>query len=343
MKFYFFVFTILAVVLSSPVPAHSQSSGYHLIDSLQLGGEGGWDYLLVDTAAERVYISRGTRVQVVDLTRRSIVGEIPNTNGVHGIALVPDLGRGYTSNGRDSSVTVFDMKTLKTLAVIKIDASNPDAIMFDAFSRRVFTFNGGSSSATAIDVDSNGVAGTVSLSGKPEFAVTDGRGRIYVNIEDKNSIMAFDAKTLKVLNTWPLAPGEGPSGLALDRDHHRLFSVCSNKLMIVVDADSGNVVTTVPIGSGVDASAFDPAAQLVFSSNGEGTLTVVHEDSPVKFSVVDNIVTRRGARTMALDQKTGRVYTVSAKFGPLPAPTPDRPHPRATIEPGSAKLYILGK
>ena len=328
---------------SGRVKGQSPGSGYHLIDSLVLGGEGGWDYLIVDTSAERLYVSRSSRVVVVDLSNKSVVGEIPKTTGVHGIALVPDLGRGYTSNGRDSSVTVFDLKTLNTLATIKIDARNPDAIMYDPYSRRVFTFNGGSSNATAIDVDSNTIAGTIPLDGKPEFAVSDRQGNIYVNIEDKSTVAAFNAKSLKVLHTWPLAPGEEASGLAIDRAHRRLFSVCSNKLMVVLDADSGRVVSTVPIGDGVDGAMFDPAMQLAFSSNGEGTLTVVREESPSKVSVVDNVATRRGARTLALDEKTHRIYTVSAKFGPPPPPTADRPHPRPTIEPGSVTLYILGQ
>ena len=334
---------MFTTIFISPVISFCQSSGYHVIDSVQLGGEGGWDYLIVDTSAERLYVSRGMRVQVVDLTKNSVIGEIPNTIGVHGIALVPSLGRGYTSNGRDSSVTVFDMKTLDTLAKIKINANNPDAIMYDASSNRVFTFNGRSSNATAIDVNTNTVVGTVPLSGKPEFAVSDGQGNIYVNIEDKSSLTKFDAQSLKVLNTWPLAPGEEPSGLAIDKEHHRLFSGCSNKLMAIVDADSGNVVTTAPIGSGVDATAFDPSGQLAFSSNGEGTLTIIHEDAPDKYTVLDNVPTRRGARTMAFDMKTNRVYTVTAKFGPPPPPTADRPRPRPTIEPGSVKLYVLAR
>jgi DNA-binding beta-propeller fold protein YncE len=235
------------------------------------------------------------------------------------------------------------MATLATIATIKIDARNPDAIMFDPFSRRVFIFNGGSSSATAIDVDSNTVVGTVPLSGKPEFAVSDGLGRIFVNIEDKSSLTVFDPRTLKILNTWPLAPGEEPTGLAIDREHHRLFAGCSNKLMVILDTDSGNVVATVPIGDGVDGTAYDPLTRLAFSSNGEGTLTVIREDTAEKFSVVENVPTRRGARTLALDQKTHRMYTVTAKFGPAPSPTADRPHPRPTIEPGSVMLYILAK
>ena len=343
MKTFFAAISLLLVLLSSPISVLAQSggSGYHIVDTLVLGGEGGWDYLIVDTTSERLYISRGMRVQVVDLITGSIAGEIPNTNGVHGIAFVQSTGKGYTSNGRDSSVSVFDLATLKTFSTIKLNANNPDAILYDPISRRVFTFNGGSSNATAIDVDSDKVVGSVPLTGKPEFAVSDGFGRIYVNIEDKSALTVFDARTLKVLNTWSLAPGEEPSGLSIDREHRRLFSGCSDTLMVVLDADSGKVVATVPIGRGVDATAFDPGSGLAFSSNGEGTLTVVHEVSPDSVTVVENVVTRRGARTMALDERTHRIYTVSAKYGPPPPPTADRPHPRPRIEPGSVTLYIL--
>jgi DNA-binding beta-propeller fold protein YncE len=327
--------------LSAPV--QSNPSGYHLVDSLALGGEGGWDLYGLDTAAQRLYISRGTRVQVVDCKKDSLVGEIPNTNGVHGIAVAPNAGKGFTSNGKDSSVTVFDLKTLKQLAVIKLQASKPDAILFEPKSKRVFVFNGGSNNAVAIDVAKDAVVGAVSLEGKPEFPVADGKGKVFVNLEDKSSVVEFDATTLKVLHTWPLAPGKEPSGIAMDRLHRRIFSACSNNLMIVLDADSGKVVGQVPIGSGVDGAGFDSSTLFAFSSNGEGTLTVVHEDSPLKFSVVENVTTRKAARTMIVDEKTHRIYTLSAKFGPPPAPTADHPHPRGAIEPGSVILYVFGR
>ncbi|MBI1802916.1 MAG: YncE family protein [Ignavibacteriae bacterium] len=345
MKTHLITLRVIVFILLAPFSASPQStaSGYHIIDSLKLEGEGGWDYLTVDTSSERVYISRSSRVQVVDIGKHSLVGEIPNTIGVHGIALVPSLGKGYTSNGRDSSVTVFDLATLKTLRTIKIDARNPDAILFDPSSHRVFTFNGGSSNATAIDVGSDSIAGTVPLPGKPEAGVTDDNGTVFVNIEDKSVLVVFDSRTLKVLHTWPLAPGEEPSGLAIDKEHRRLFSGCGNRTMAIVDTDSGTVVTTVPIGNGVDGTAYDPASSFAFSTNGEGTLSVVREDTPTKFSVVENAATRRGARTIALDEKTHRIYTVSAKFGPPPAPTADRPHPRPAIEPGSVTLYTIGR
>ncbi len=345
MKFGGFAAAVLAclVVMWTGAGGQPAGSGYHILDSLKLGGEGGWDYLTVDTSAARLYVSRGTRVQVVDLAERSIVGEIPNTNGVHGIALVPSAGKGYTSNGRDSSVTVFDLKTLKTMETMKIGARNPDAILYDSYSHRVFTFNGGSRNATAIDPRSRSIVGTIPLDGKPEFAVSDEAGRIYVNIEDKSELVAFDPGTLKVLKRWSLAPGEEPSGLALDREHRRLFSACSNRLMMISDADSGTIVGKIPIDGGVDGAAYDPALQLVFSSNGVGTLTVAREETPGKFSVLENVVTRPGARTLVVDQKSHRIYTVTAKLGPPPPPTPERQHVRPSVMPGTATLYIIGR
>ena len=332
-----------AIVSWARVASQPAGSGYHIIDSLRLGGEGGWDYLTVDTSAERVYVSRGIRVQVVDLAQHSVVGEIPNTTGVHGIALVTSSGKGFTSNGRDSSVTVFDLKTLKMLSTIKINAQNPDAILYDKPSHRVVTFNGRSGDATAIDAESNAIVGTIPLGGKPEFAVSDGAGRVFVNIEDKSELVMIDPAALKVLKRWSLAPGEEPSGLAMDREGRKLFSACGNKLMMISDADSGAVIGKVPIGGGVDGAGYDPALRLAFSSNGEGTLTVVREDPSGKCSVVEDAATLRGARTMAVDEKTHRIYTVTAKFGPPPAATAERPHPRPSIEPGSVTLYVIGR
>lgn len=328
-----------------PPPAQAQTdrSGYHIIDSVRLGGEGGWDYLSVDTAAGRVYVSRATRVQVVDVVKLEVVGEIPHTTGVHGIALDVAAGKGYTSNGRDSSVTVFDLKTLATLATIKINASNPDAILFEPVSKRVFTFNGRSNNATAIETDKGSLAGTIELDGKPEFSVADGKGQVFVNIEDKSELVCIDARTLKVLKTWSIAPGDGPSGLAIDRVHRRLYSGCDNKLMVVSDADAGKVIGTVPIGQGVDGTAFDHFSGLAFSANGEGTLTVIGGWAAGKPSLLENVPTRRGARTLAIDEKTHRLYTVTARFGPAPPATSEQPHPRPTTEPGSVTLYVIGR
>ena len=334
---------LFAMLLTFISNGQGSKSGYKVVDKLKIGGEGGWDYSIVDTTAHRLYLSHGTRVVVFDTDSKTVVGEIPNTNGVHGIALAPDLGRGYTSNGRDSSVTVFDLKTLKVLTNMKLKARNPDAILYDPFSKQVFTFNGGSSSATAINAETYEIVGTVALDGKPEFAVTDLRGNIFVNIEDKSVITAFEAKSLKVIARWPLAPGEEPSGLAIDRAHNRLFSVCGNKLMIVLDYTSGKVVASIPIGSGVDAAAYDPVTSLAFSSNGEGTMTVVKEETPDKYTVIENVATQPRSRTMALDGKTHKIYMAGATFGPPPAPTADRPNPRPTMEPGSFMVLILDR
>lgn len=317
-------------------------SGYHVAKKVVLGGEGGWDYLTVDSDARRVYISRGTHVMVVDADSGAVLGDIPNTNGVHGIAIAPGLGRGFTSNGRDGTVTIFDLKTLKALGSAQV-GKNPDAIIFDPASQRVFAFNGSSKDATAIDAKTGSVAGTIPLGGKPEFAVSDEKGHVFVNIEDKSEIIQFDSAKLTVENHWSIAPGEEPSGLAMDRKHRRLFSVCSNKLMVVVNADNGKVVSTLPIGSGSDAAGFDPGTLFAFSSNGEGTLTVVHEDSAEKFSMVDNIPTQARARTMTLDPKTHQIYLVTAEFGPAPAPTAQQPRPRAPMVPGTFTLLIMSK
>jgi DNA-binding beta-propeller fold protein YncE len=339
-----FAMVCLSVSLyAAPAPVQSSPSGYHIIDSVRLGGEGGWDLYGLDTATQRLYISRSTRVQVVDCIKDSLVGEIPNTNGVHGIALAPFAGKGFTSNGKDSSVTVFDLKTLKQIASVKIPARNPDAIIFEPVSKRVFVFNGGSNNAVAIDAVSNAVAGIVVFEGKPELAVAGDKGRVFVNLEDKSSVVEFNALTLKVIHTWPLAPGNEPTGIAMDQKHHRIFSACHNNLMMILDSDSGKIIGQVPIGGGVDGAGFDPETGLAFSSNGDGTLTVVREESPSKFSVTENVATRPGARTMALDEKTHRVYMLSAKFGPPPAPTAEHPHPRPAMEPGSAMLFILGR
>lgn len=317
-------------------------SGYHLTKKTILGGEGGWDYLTVDSKARRVYISHATHVVVVDADTGAVVGDIPNTNGVHGIAIVSDMDKGFTSNGRDNAVTVFDLKTLKVLANVLV-GKNPDAIIYDSFSKRVFAFNGASHDTTAIDVKTNSVVGTIALGGKPEFAVADEKGHVYVNIEDKSEIVQFDPIKLTVENHWSIAPGEEPSGLAMDRKHRRLFSVCGNKLMTVVNADNGKLITTLPIGSGTDAAAFDPETGFAFSSNGEGTLTVIHEDSPEKFTVVENVPTQVRARTMALDNKTHQVFLVSAEFGPVPAATAQQPRPRAAMVPGTFTLLILSR
>ncbi|MDQ2970182.1 MAG: YncE family protein [Acidobacteriota bacterium] len=315
---------------------------YHVARKIEVGGEGGWDYLIVDSAARRLYVSRSTRVIVLDADTGSVVGEIPNTEGVHGIAIAPELGRGFTSNGRASTITIFDLKTLKTLGdPVKSTGENPDAILYDPASRRVFAFNGRTGNATAIDAATGQVAGTVVLEGRPEFATSDGAGRIFVNLEDKSAIAVIDSRKLTVEKRWPLAPCEEPSGMAMDREHKRLFVGCSNKLMAVVDFSSGKVVATVPIGEGVDANAYDPKTGLAFSSNGDGTLTIARADGKDKYVVAQTVETQKRGKTMALDEKTHRVFVPAAQFGPPPPPTTQTPRPRPSMVPGSFVILVL--
>jgi len=329
--------SLAAVALAATGP------GYNVVTTYKLGGEGGWDYLITDADARRTYISRGTHVVVIDADTGKSVGDIADTPGVHGIALAPELGRGFTSNGREGTVSIFDIKTLATNSKVKV-GENPDAILYDPASKRVFTFNGRSQDSTAIDAATGKVVGTIKLDGKPEFAATDAKGGIWVNIEDKSELVAIDPNKLEVKAKWPLAPCTEPSGLAIDRKNRRLFAGCDNKMMAVVDADSGKVLATPPIGDGVDATAFDPETGLAFAScGGDGVLTVVREDSPDKFSVAENVPTQKGARTMALDTKTHKVFVVTAQFGPRPAPTADNPHPRPAILPDSFVVLVVGK
>jgi len=337
------VLFICLLLMLSTAALSMGPSGYHVAKTVKLGGEGGWDYLSVDSKARRVYISRGTHVMVVDADTGAVIGDIPNTAGVHGIALADELGKGFTSNGRDSSVTIFDLKTLKELGRVTV-GKNPDAIIYDPASKRIFTMNGGSQDTTAIDAASGTVAGTAGLGGRPEFAAADEKGHIFINLEDKSEIVRLDSNKLTVEAHWSLGDGKEPTGLAIDRKHRRLFSGCGgNKLMIVMNADNGQIVASLPIGAGVDATAFDPETGFAFSSNGEGTLTVIHEDSPDKFSVVENVPTLRRARTMALDLRTHQVYTVTAEFGPAPAPTAEQPRPRPPMVPGSFTLLVLSR
>lgn len=329
-------------VLSLSLSMSAADSGYHLINTFKLGGEGGWDYLKIDSATGRLYISRATHVIVMDANSGKVIGDIPDTPGVHGVALAPELGRGFTSNGREGSVTIFDLQTLKPITKVKA-GDNPDAIVYDPATKRVFTFNGKSHDSTAIDAAKGSVIGTIKLDGKPEFAVSDEKGELFVNIEDKSQLDSIDSSKLEVRSRWSLAPCEEPSGLSMDRKHRRLFSGCDNKLMAVVDADSGKVITTLPIGEGVDATRFDPGTDFAFASCGDGHLTVIHEESPEKFKVIDNVPTQAGARTMALDLNNHEVFMVTAKFGPPPAPTASEPHPRHTIQPDTFVVLVLGK
>jgi DNA-binding beta-propeller fold protein YncE len=317
-------------------------SGYHLLKTIKLGGEGFWDYLAFDSPTRRLFISRGSKVVVLDVDSEKVVGEIPNTTGVHGIALAPDLGDGFTSNGGAGTVTAFDLKTLQVIGQVKA-GTNPDAIVYDPATKRVFTMNGRSGDSTAIDAEKATVVGTIALGGQPEFAVADGAGHVYANLEDKSEVLQIDSRNLVVTARWPLAPCASPSGLAIDAVHRRLFAGCHNKMMAVVDADSGKVIATPAIALGVDANQFDPGTGFAFSSNGSGSFTVVHEDSQDKFSLLEEVPTRAGARTMTLDPKTHEVYLVTADFAPPPAPTPENPHPRGGMVSDSFVVLVFGR
>lgn len=326
---------LFVVTLFAALPGFAQDQ-FKMVDRVKLGGEGGWDYLTYDANGHRLFITRGSHVMVVDTNALKVSGDIPNLSGIHGVALAQDLGRGFISNGGDNTVTIFDLKTLNKLQSVTV-GERPDAILFDPFTKRVFTFNARSQDTTAVDAATGKVAGTVPLGGKPEFPVSDGKGKVYANIEDKSEIVEIDPAKLAVTNRWSIAPCEEPSALAFDADHHRLFAGCGNKMMAVVDSTSGKVVTTVAIGQGVDAGRFNPKTQQAFMSCGEGVLTVIHEDSPDKYTVVQNVPTVRGARTMALDKESNTAYLVTAQRSDAPPPPGQRP----TMVPGSFELLVV--
>jgi YVTN family beta-propeller protein len=333
---------ILLVACSSAVASATDNSGMQVLQRWKLTGSEGWDYLTFDPS-HRLLVSHGTRVDVVSTDSGQIVGNIPDTLGVHGIALAPDLRRGFTSNGKSDSVTAFDLDSLKILQQAKIPAQNPDAILYEPAGKHVFTFNGKSKNVTVLDASTLAVVTTLPVPDKPEFAVDDGAGQIYVNIEsDPGQMVVIDSRKLSVKATWTLPGCSSPSGLSIDRVHHRLFSVCDGNVMAVTNAETGAPVARVPIGEGPDATAFDAQRGLVFSSNGDGTLTVVRQSSPDRYDVLGNLPTQRGARTMALDAASGRVYLVTAEFGPAPPATPDQPHPRPAPIPGSFTILVVG-
>ena len=326
---------ILTVVVLAALPAFAQKQ-FKVANRVKLGGEGGWDYLTYDKEGQRLFITRGSHVMVVDTKSLTVTGDIPDLSAIHGVALDPELNRGFISNGGDNSITVFDLKTLKKLDSIKV-GERPDAILYEPFSKRVFTFNARSHDSSVIDAASGKVIGTVPLGGKPEFPASDGKGKLYVNIEDKSQIAEVDVNKLSVLNTWSVAPCQEPSALAFDGEHHRLFAGCDNKMMAVVDSESGKVVTTVPIGEGVDAGRFNPKTQEIFMSCGEGVLTILHEDSPDKYSVRQDLSTVRGARTMALDKDNDVAYLVTAQREDKPVAPGQRP----AMVPGSFELIVV--
>jgi YVTN family beta-propeller protein len=323
-------------------PAVAQDGGpYKVTSQWKIGGEGGWDYLTVDPHAHLLYVTHGTRVEILDTTTGKVVGSIAGLQGIHGVALDDQGKLGYVSDGRANAVVVFDRSNFKTVASIPA-GTNPDGIVFEPVTKTVWAFNGRSNDVTVIDTATQKVVATIALGGKPEFPVADGKGQVFDNIESKNSIARLDAKALKLTATWPLAGCESPSGLAIDTAHRRLFSVCDGKKMAVTDADSGKVLATPEIGDGPDAAGFDPSRQLAFSSNGDGTLTVVSTASD-NYKVVQNLTTQKGARTMSIDPTTGTVYLVTAEFGPRPAPTAENPRPRPAIVPDSFEVLVVGR
>jgi YVTN family beta-propeller protein len=331
-----------AMAVASPAQT-VPSAPFKIQDTWKLGGDGSWDYLKVDEPAHLLYIARLNRIMVVDTQSGKLVTEIGGLQRTHGVAL-DDKGQiGYISDGGAGSVLAFDRSTFKVTATIPA-GKNPDAILFEPTKHRVFAFNGGSKDATVIDASSNKVIATIPMPGKPEFSATDGKGNVFVNIEDTNQLLHIDAATLKVTGTWSLAPCKEPSGLAIDIEHHRLFSVCDNAKMTVVDSESGKLVATASIGEGADAVAYDSRRGLVLSSNGEsGNLTILHQDSPDHYTVQQTLTTLAGARTLAVNTTTGKIYTVTAKIGPKPAPTKEMPNPRPPIMPNSFVILVIGR
>jgi DNA-binding beta-propeller fold protein YncE len=333
---------LLVLALVPAVRAQDPLARYDKVHKLEIGGDGGWDFIEVDPATRRLFVTRGNRVVVLDLETEKVVGEIPDTPGVHGVAFVADLGRGFTSNGQDSSVTVFDTKTLKTLAKVKANG-RPDIIYFEPVSRRVFTFNHGTNDTTAIDPDSMKVVGTLALSGVPELAVSDEKAHIFVNTEDTSEIVEFDARTLKIIKRFSLAPGDAPTGLAFDPKTRKLFSTCANKKLVIADADSGKVVQTLEIGPGPDGCVLDAATGLIFGScGGDGTLAIVRPKQDGTYEVARTVKTQVSAKTLALDPKTHRIYLSAATAAPAPA-TPTKKGGRRSYVPGSFVVVVVGE
>lgn len=313
---------------------------YHVIDQWKIGGTGGWDYLLADPAAHLLYLTHGPRVEVVDTHTGKVVGAITGMKGTHGIALDPDGTVGYISDGGANAVVIFDRKTFAQLGSIPT-GTNPDGIAYEPVSKTVWAFNGRSKNVTVIDTRTHAVTATIALPGKPEFPQVDGKGHVFANIEDKNVIVKLDAASAKLTATWPVRGCDSPSGLAIDLEHTRLFAVCDGKKMGVVDFNTGKVIATPTVGDGPDAAAYDDQDQLAFSSNGDGTLTVV--DAKNGYKILETLPTQKGARTMAYDAAADRIYFSVAEYGPAPAPTASEPHPRSAVVAGSFAVLVVGR
>ena len=321
----------------------SASDKFALVDHYNIGGAGGWDLLTLDEKRHHLFASRSTHVQVIDTESGKLIGDIPNTEGVHGIALADDLNVGFTSNGKSNSITAFDLTTLNAIKTIKISGSNPDAILYEPQSKHIFTFNGHSFNATVIDAISLKEIATIALSGKPELAVSNDTGKIFVNLEDKNEIAVIDSGSNRVLKYYPTGSGVEPTGIAIDQKHGRLFSVCANGKMVILNAETGSVVAEMAIGKGPDSAAFDPILGVAFSSNGDGTLTLIKEIDPDHFSALNNVITQKGARTMAYDPDNHRAYLVTASLGETPPATKEQPEPRPAIIPNSFVVLMVGQ
>lgn len=337
---------VLCLISCFLTVAQAAGPGFHVIKKLQLGGDGGWDYLTVDDAAHRLYVSRSSHVIVVDLETGKQVGDIPNTEGVHGIAIAPEFGRGFTSNGRTNNITIFDLKTLKVLGTVPTGL-NPDSIRYDSASKRVFALNAKGKSATVVDVASGKVVSTIDLGGAPEFTAVDGKGKLYANIADTNEVVEIDTPKMAVTRRFSIKPGIEPSGMAFDATRRLIFSGCDNEMMTVLDLNTGKIISTVPIGAGVDGNGFDPSTGFAFSANGEdGTLTVAKELSPGKWGVAETVATQKGARTMTIDPKTHYIYLPTAEYGPPippPAGAPSGTRPRPSIIKDSFVILVVGK
>jgi DNA-binding beta-propeller fold protein YncE len=328
------------VVLAQTAPA---TAPYRLLHTIAVGGEGGWDYLNVDPAGERLYLSHGSQVEVVDLKTRKVIGTIPNTPGVHGVDVVPSANRGYITCGRNNTCVVFDLTTLKPIGAPIATGPKPDALLYDAFSKRVFLFSNDGGKSTVLNAATGAVEGTAELAGDIEAPATDGKGHIFANVEDKSEVVEFDAKTLAVRLRHKLAPGEEPTGLGYDPKTNRLFSACHNEKLVVTDSKTGKQIAVLPIGAGVDGAVFDPSTNNVVTSNGSGTFTVIHQDSPTKYTVVANMPTAKGARTIAIDPKSHHIFTCTADYGPTPAATTENPRPRPSIVPGTFRVLEFGR
>jgi DNA-binding beta-propeller fold protein YncE len=333
---------IMAGIFLSLLSLNGQnvSNGYKIVQQIHLEGDGFWDYLNADNATGMLYVSHGKMVHVVDMKTGKNVATITDVNGVHGIAIAPEFNKGFISNGADSNVTVFNTKDFSVIEKVAVTGKNPDAILYEPFTKSIITWNGRSSNATVIDAKTDKVIQTIALAGKPEAAVSDGKGKVFVNIEDKSEVCMINVKTWKVEQTWSVSPGEGPSGLALDIENHRLFSA-TDKLMMILDAETGKVITTLPTGGRVDGAGFDPGLKRAYSSCGEGVLTVVQEENANSFKVLANVPTQAGARTISVSAETHRIYLPTAEFGPAPEKTADNPRPRPPLKPGTFTVLVV--